>query len=111
MTEFSLIRLFHDLRRRRMIQVTLLYAAAAWGVIGACDLLLPQWVSDSDAAMRFVFVGAILLAPIALILGWLYNITGSGVSQHSARNSVCPRNAIPASLMMPLCSGAVTRPR
>ena len=35
-------------------------------------------------------------------------ITTRAVPVRSARYSVCPVNATPASLMMPLCTGAVT---
>ncbi len=79
MPAFSPIRFYHELRRRRMIKVTLIYLAGAWAVIGACDLLLPQLVVDVDAAMRIVFVLAIVQLPVALLFGWRYDITDRGI--------------------------------
>ena len=37
-------------------------------------------------------------------------MTGRAPPSRSARNSVWPVNAVPASLMIPLCTGAVTSP-
>ena len=77
----SLIRIFRELRRRRLFKVILIYAAAAWGVIAASDVLLPQVVADPDAAIRYVFLVAGLLFPIALVFGWLYDITAEGIQR------------------------------
>ena len=62
----SPIRFFRELRRRRVFQLILIYSAAAWGVIAASDVLLPQLVSDADAATRF-YVGCACKAGVVLI--------------------------------------------
>jgi len=79
---FNPITFFQELRRRRVFRVAVLYAVGAWGVIAACDVLFPQltdWVADPDRAMRAVFIAAILLFPVALVFGWLYDVTPEGI--------------------------------
>jgi TolB-like protein len=81
---FNPIALYRELRRRRVFQVAVLYGVVAWGVIAACDVLLPQltgWVADPDRAMRTVFIAAIALFPVALVFGWLYDVTAEGIQR------------------------------
>jgi TolB-like protein/Flp pilus assembly protein TadD len=81
---FNPIAFYRELRRRRVFQVALLYGVGAWGVIAACDVLLPQltnWVADPDRAMRVVFIAAIALFPVALVFGWLYDVTADGIQR------------------------------
>jgi len=84
MKGFNPITFFQELRRRRVFRVAVLYGVGAWGVIAACDVLFPQltdWVADPDRAMRAVFIAAILLFPIALVFGWLYDVTAEGIQR------------------------------
>jgi len=84
MRSFNPITFFRELRRRRVFRVAVLYGVGAWGVIAACDVLFPQltdWVADPDRAMRAVFIAAILLFPIALVFGWLYDVTAEGIQR------------------------------
>lgn len=82
MKRFNPIAFYRELRHRRVFRVAVLYGVAAWVVVGACDILFPQfpdWVADPDAALRAVIIVAVLLAPVALVLGWLYDVTPDGV--------------------------------
>ncbi len=79
MVRLSLIQIYRELRHRRLIEVALIYGAAAWAIVGGTNLLLKQIVSDVDAAMRIVFAVAIMAFPVAVIFGWLYDITEEGV--------------------------------
>ncbi len=84
MSRFNPVACYRELRHRRVFRVAALYAVGAWGVIAACDVIFPQltgWVANPDAAMRTVFITAIVLAPAALVLGWLYDITPGGVQR------------------------------
>jgi TolB-like protein/Flp pilus assembly protein TadD len=83
-SRFNPVTFYRELRHRRVFRVAALYAVGAWGVIAACDVLFPQltaWVADPDAAMGSVFIAAIVLAPVALVLGWLYDITTEGIQR------------------------------
>jgi TolB-like protein len=78
------ITLFQELRRRRVFRLALIYGVGAWGVIAACDVLFPQlsrWVADPDRAMRAVIIAAIALSPVALVFGWLYDVTAEGLQR------------------------------
>lgn len=84
MARFNPITFFQELRRRRVFRVALIYGVGAWGVIAACDVLFPQlvrWVADPDRAMRAVFIAAIALSPVALVFGWLYDVTADGIQR------------------------------
>jgi len=83
-SRLNLITFFQELRRRRVFRVAALYGVGAWGVIAGCDVLFPQltdWVADPDRAMRAVFIAAILLFPVALVFGWLYDVTADGIQR------------------------------
>ena len=60
-------------RRRRMFRVAGLYILGAWGVIQAADLAFESWGIPATA-LRYIWIGSILAFPIALILGWRYDI-------------------------------------
>jgi TolB-like protein len=78
------ITFFRELRRRRIAQVVLIYAAAAGGVISACDWIFPQipeLVAQPERALRWVIIAAIASGPLALIFGWLYDVTTEGIGR------------------------------
>jgi serine/threonine protein kinase len=71
------LSLWEELKARRVYNVGLVYLATAWVVIEASDVILadfgrPEW-------HLFVTVVAIAGFPIALVLAWLFEITGSGI--------------------------------
>jgi hypothetical protein len=89
----SRVRTFgEELRRRRVLRVAIIYAAAGWVAVEASDtiaplLLLPDWTST------LVLVLLLLGLPLALGLAWSFDITsegirrtGSGAKYRSARN-------------------------
>lgn len=84
MSRFNPVAFYRELRRRRVFRVAVLYGVGAWGVIAAADVIFPQlvgWVGDPDRAMRALFIAAIVLAPVALVFGWLYDVTTEGVKR------------------------------
>jgi eukaryotic-like serine/threonine-protein kinase len=69
-----------ELKRRRVIRVALVYAATAFVILQAADLLsaglaLPSWIF---AAITLV---TILGFPLALVLAWAFQITPEGVQR------------------------------
>jgi serine/threonine-protein kinase len=70
--------IFGELSRRHVFRVAGVYAAVAFVVFQAADLIfsaleLPEW------AFQVVVIGGILGAPIALVLAWAYDLTPQGV--------------------------------
>jgi TolB-like protein len=68
----------HELRRRKVFRLAALYIVSAWVVLQVVDLGFESW-DISSAALRYVWMGAILGFPIALIFAWRYDITSNGI--------------------------------
>jgi TolB-like protein/Tfp pilus assembly protein PilF len=72
--------LLAELRRRRLFRVAALYVVGAWMVLQVFDLLFPR-LGVPDAVMDLAFIGAILGFPVALVFGWIYDITPQGITR------------------------------
>jgi hypothetical protein len=62
-----------EIRRRRVLSTATLYIVAAWVAIQVADVAFDAGVLR--LALRTVFVAAFLGFPIALVVGWYYDIT------------------------------------
>ena len=67
-----------ELRRRKVFRVAGLYIVGAWVVLQVADLAFESW-DIASSALRYVWLGATLGFPIALIFGWRYDITTKGI--------------------------------
>lgn len=67
-----------ELRRRRVLRVAGLYVVAAWIVIQAAGEGFTAWQIPEEA-LRYVWIGALVGFPIALVFGWYYDITSAGI--------------------------------
>ena len=67
-----------ELRRRKVFRLAALYIVGAWVVLQVADLAFESW-DIASMALRYVWLGAILGFPIALIFGWRYDITTKGI--------------------------------
>ena len=72
-----------ELRRRRVFRTAVLYVIAAWVLLQVGDLAFAGLGIPEDA-IRFVWVGAFLGFPLALIFGWIYDITPEGIVHTAA---------------------------
>ena len=63
--------LLQELRRRKVFRLTALYIVGAWVVLQVADLTFESW-DIASSALRYVWLGAILGFPVALIFAWLY---------------------------------------
>ena len=82
----SRIRNFlEELRRRRVVRVAALYVVGAWLVIQAADLAFPG-LHIPESAIRFVWIGALIGFPVALIVGWRFDVIGGRIV-HTAASS------------------------
>jgi tetratricopeptide (TPR) repeat protein len=94
MTSFhARLRTFgQELRRRRVLRVAIIYAAAGWVAVESSDtiaplLLLPDWTST------LVLVLLLLGLPLALGLAWSFDITSEGVRRTDAAEPKSPETA------------------
>ena len=67
-----------DSRRRKFFRVAVLYILAAWVTLQVADLAFPG-LGIPPSAIRHVWIAALLGFPIALVAGWLYNVTPRGL--------------------------------
>jgi TolB-like protein len=75
--------LFRDLRRRHVFRLAGLYIVGAWVVIEVSSVFFPAW-GIPDTALRYLFVAAALLFPVALIFSWIFDVTSNGIVRTEA---------------------------
>lgn len=80
MAQFSIRRLFTELRRRRVFNTVVVYIVGAWVVLQAADLALPGFDIPANA-LAWVWLGAFLLFPLVLVFGWKYDIHATGIER------------------------------
>ena len=71
-------KFFNELRRRRVFRTAGLYVVAAWVVLQVGDLAFESWDVPAQA-MRFLWIALFVLFPLAMLFGWRYDITSSGI--------------------------------
>lgn len=72
------MRFVAELRRRRVFRTAALYIVGAWVLLQAASLAFPA-AEIPDAAIRYVWLAVIIGFPIALLFGWRYQVTESGI--------------------------------
>ncbi len=83
MAQSSISQFYHELKRRKVIRVAIVYTVVAWLVVEVASvmfpgLLLPEW------SVRLVIALAIIGFPIALVLSWAIELTPDGIKADSA---------------------------
>lgn len=66
--------LLRELRYRKVFRTAALYVVVASAILHVADLAFPG-PSIPEDAIRFVWTGAFLGFPLALLVGWIYQIT------------------------------------
>jgi TolB-like protein len=54
------------------------YIVGAWVAIEVSSVFFPAW-GIPDTALRYLFIAAALLFPVALIFSWVFDITSQGI--------------------------------
>jgi len=67
-----------ELRRRRVFRLAGIYVISAWVAVQVASEAF-SGLGIPEAAIGFVWLGAILGFPLALIFGWFYDITSQGI--------------------------------
>ncbi len=83
MSDFKVSDFFKELRRRRVFRVAGIYIVGAFVVLQVSDLALPAFGLAADA-IRYIWIGAMLGIPIALVTGWRYDIKDGRIVRTSA---------------------------
>jgi TolB-like protein len=80
-----------ELKRRKVVRVAIVYAATAFAVLQAADIMLPR-MGIPDWGISLVVALAVLGFPIALVLAWALEVTPEGIR----RTEAVPGDAIAA---------------
>jgi len=81
-----LSQIFAELRRRGVFGTTVVYVVAAWVFIQVASELFPAF-NIPEFAIRYVWIGVVTGFPLALIVGWMYDISTSGIKRTSPREN------------------------
>lgn len=79
-------QLFKELRRRGVLGTAAIYVVAVWVIVQVASETFPAF-NIPDYAIRYVWFGAIAGSPLALIVGWMYDISSRGISRTSRAGS------------------------
>jgi hypothetical protein len=71
---------FAELKRRKVFRVAVVYAATAFVVLQAADIMLPS-LGVPAWALSFLVVVVVLGFPIALVLAWALELTPDGLKR------------------------------
>ncbi len=70
--------LMRDLQRRGVFRVAGIYIVAAWVTLQVADLAFAG-LGIPEIALRYVWIAVLLGFPLAVIFGWLYDVTPEGL--------------------------------
>jgi hypothetical protein len=89
MTTFSFTTFIKEARRRRVFMVAGLYTVGAWVALQAADLAFPG-LDIPESAIRYVWIGAILLFPLVVAFSWRYDLTTKGIVRTPSAEAMSP---------------------
>ena len=79
---------FTELRRRKVYRVAAAYCVAAWSLIQFAATIFPVW--DLPIwTLRFVIIVVLGGFPIALLLGWAFEVTPTGYPSNAGNSGAC----------------------
>jgi len=78
-----------ELRRRQVFRVAAIYLVSVWVVLQVADLAFESF-DLPEQALRYMWIGAFIGFPLALILGWKYDITANGIVRTPVVDSELP---------------------
>lgn len=73
-------RFWRELKRRKVVRVTAMYAATAFIIMEAADIMLPR-LGLPDWTVTFIIALLIAGLPITIILSWIFDITPDGLKK------------------------------
>jgi TolB-like protein len=87
--------LLAELKRRKVVRVAVVYAATAFAVLQAADIVLPQ-MNVPEWALGVLVAFVVFGFPIALVLGWALELTPDGIKRTEAAPAEMSDAATPA---------------
>jgi len=75
-----LSQFWQELKRRKVIKVIAMYAATAFIIMEAAEIMLPR-LGLPDWTVTFIIILLIVGFPIAVILSWIFDVTPEGIKK------------------------------
>jgi len=69
-----------ELRRRRVFRAAGIYIVAAWVAVQVASLIFPA-VNVAESALRYVWMAALLLFPLAMVFAWFFELSADGLAR------------------------------
>jgi TolB-like protein len=91
------LSLFEELKRRKVVRVAVVYAATAFAIVQAADVMLPR-LGVPEWALTLIVVLVVLGFPVAVVLGWALELTPDGIKRTEAAAAESGDAATPAML-------------
>jgi len=85
---------WQELKRRKVIKAATMYAATAFIITEASDIVLPR-LGLPDWTVTFLIVLLIVGFPIAMILSWIFDLSPQGVEKTETVEEEAQRDAPP----------------
>lgn len=87
----KLSRFVAELQRRHVVRVAIGYAAVAFVVLQAGEIVLPTFGKDAWLQLLVIFV--LLGFPVVMVLAWIFDITSQGIvrTHETAYEDAAPR--------------------
>ncbi len=82
----GLVWIVREARRRQLFGVLAIYVVGAWVILQIAATLFPAWLIP-DEAIRYVWLGEVLLFPVALVFGWFYDFSSRGIRRTPSADS------------------------
>ena len=76
----KITQFWQDLKRRKVIKVIAMYAATAFIIMEAGEIMLPR-LGLPDWTVTFIIILLIVGFPIAIILSWIFDVTPEGIKR------------------------------
>ncbi len=86
-------RIFDELKRRRVFRVATLYVIFLWPIIQIVDILSPA-LDLPESTMRVLLILFVGGFPVALVLGWLFNLNSSGIILTTDESEPAPEHPL-----------------
>ncbi len=82
----KLSQFWHELKRRRVIKATTMYAATAFIIMEAADIMLPR-LGLPDWTVTMIIILLIVGMPVTVFLSWIFDFTKDGIKKTDSKIS------------------------
>src|SRR5438445_13662736 len=92
---------FEEVKRRKVYRVAIAYVVASWALAQGLAQVLP--VFDIPNSVTRVVIALMLIGfPIALVLGWVFDVTPQGIK---ATPAIAPRPQLRRNIILLIATG------